>query len=1075
MNSSLKTKLEQELQSSNNFPILDSEEHKLIKQLNFRYELRGYQKEILDLVRRKIESGRKEVHLVAPPGAGKTIIGLQILSHLKSPGLILSPNTTIQAQWSQKLHLFTPEKSNLDLNSLIGTHEDKPLKPITILTYQVLSTPGKEQEYLENLARQEWVQELRANRSLSIGEAEIRILEIYQNNQAAYKKEISRHITKLRRKLSEVLDINEVLHKNAIELIQSLRRQGVRTVIFDECHHLTDYWAAIMHHVVKMLDDPVVIALTGTPPEGKSSKQSHRYSTLVGAIDYQVPTPALVREKGLSPFQDLVYFTNPTYKEYEFLANQHKGFHKVIEELVGPPTEEANYTIYDTAKDNKDIGVLDEDGNRHIANPLYSDFATNDDLGMVNNYQVRDKNKNVSVILSWLFNQILYESKHTGFEEFQSKKAKLADAMCRVMWLYKLPVPKEVKNSKTIVRPPDIDDWMILLEEFASTRLKTSNDPENHVLYEKIKEVSRELGYGITEGGLRKQASSVDRVLAFSNSKGEAVTEILAIEFRNMQEDLRAIVVTDFEKMSSTSRKTIEGIFDEDAGGAIQVFRTLLESPLSAFLNPCLVSGSSLLTDKRITDRFVNSATKLLRKKGHLLKLDIERLEDEQFDRVTSQSSDWEPRLYVRFATEIFESGITKCLIGTRGLFGEGWDSQALNTLVDLTSATSPVTVKQLRGRSIRIQTEGKFANSKVANNWDVVCIAPDLEKGLNDYQRFSKKHKQFFGISDDGQIEKGVGHVHPDLSEIAQSEVFKKAKDLNNEMAERAIDRDSTYKLWQVGREYRNKVTNCVEVSPSEKLNIVPPNLSMNISQKEHRAYLKSNLFHIVLESIVPGLIVPVLAMVLFHNHWITIAVTIIFSILTFKLAQTRYYKLKERFINATTRQGDDKAYLYSISRALLSALKRQRLLNASVNHRHLTVSNRSNGNTRIVLRSIDEKDIKVFLKSLKELLSAISNQSYVVPRYSYQIERAENIELKANLDQFFDNYLNNKASKKLVSYHPIPQALAKSKLGRIAFLDAWKKYVSPAEILEADKKPELVARNFGIGPTVQDREIWD
>ena len=49
-----------------------------------------------------------------------------------------------------------------------------------------------------------------------------------------------------------------------------------------------------------------------------------------------------------------------------------------------------------------------------------------------------------------------------------------------------------------------------------------------------------------------------------------------------------------------------------------------------------------------------------------------------------------------------------------------------------------------------------------MANNWDVVCIAPQLEKGLNDYHRFVRKHDCFFGISDDGHIERGVGHVHP-------------------------------------------------------------------------------------------------------------------------------------------------------------------------------------------------------------------------------------------------------------------------------------------------------------------------
>jgi len=29
-----------------------------------------------------------------------------------------------------------------------------------------------------------------------------------------------------------------------------------------------------------------------------------------------------------------------------------------------------------------------------------------------------------------------------------------------------------------------------------------------------------------------------------------------------------------------------------------------------------------------------------------------------------------------------------------------------------------------------------------VANNWDVVCLAPEFTKGLDDYERFIKKHK---------------------------------------------------------------------------------------------------------------------------------------------------------------------------------------------------------------------------------------------------------------------------------------------------------------------------------------------
>ena len=53
--------------------------------------------------------------------------------------------------------------------------------------------------------------------------------------------------------------------------------------------------------------------------------------------------------------------------------------------------------------------------------------------------------------------------------------------------------------------------------------------------------------------------------------------------------------------------------------------------------------------------------------------------------------------------TEFFQRGITKCLIGTRGLLGEGWDASRINVLIDLTTVTTSMSINQLRGRSIRL------------------------------------------------------------------------------------------------------------------------------------------------------------------------------------------------------------------------------------------------------------------------------------------------------------------------------------------------------------------------------------
>ena len=104
--------------------------------LNFRFPLRRYQQEIIELTKLKLERGEREIHIVAPPGAGKTIIGLQIASQLQENTLIISPTTTIQTQWGEKLDLFLPVgEEEFGTSHLIGTHESKPLKPITLLPW----------------------------------------------------------------------------------------------------------------------------------------------------------------------------------------------------------------------------------------------------------------------------------------------------------------------------------------------------------------------------------------------------------------------------------------------------------------------------------------------------------------------------------------------------------------------------------------------------------------------------------------------------------------------------------------------------------------------------------------------------------------------------------------------------------------------------------------------------------------------------------------------------------------------------------------------------------------------------
>ncbi|MDX1989445.1 MAG: DEAD/DEAH box helicase family protein [Candidatus Obscuribacter sp.] len=1042
------------------------EDEPLLSHLSFRYPLRRYQTEILDLVDEKLKNGEREIHIVAPPGAGKTIIGLQLIANFKRPALILAPNTTIQSQWGQKLDLFLPpDQVDFGCQDIIGTHEDKPLKPVTVMTYQVLSTPGKEQEYLTKLSHRSWVDELVKGRGLSIGEAELRILELLQNNPKAHQKEMSRHGSRLRKKLADIMDLNEVLHPNAVGLLQALRRQKFKLILFDECHHLTDYWAAIMLHLIKYLDDPLVIGLTGTPPEKKSSSQEGRYVSLVGAIDYQVPTPALVKEGGLAPFQDLVYFVEPTAREFDFLEEQHEEFHKLLEELCGADWLMGMGRIPQAEQEVK----ISEGRAMAVA---------------------REATKSISLcqadlppLTAYVIEQAVKIEKEIGFDKFLKESPALAQAYLRALWKLKLPRPRKIEFSEELTQAPVIDDWMIIIDDFAAHKLKLSSSKEHHDLFERIKQALRKLGFGITEQGLRKQASPVDRVLAFSQAKSKAVTEILALEYRVLDDRLRACVVTDFERMSATAVKNLEGVLNEESGGALAVMRTLLASPIALYVNPCLVTGSLLLIDQSVAAQFQEAAEIYLKENGYDFKLNVEE-HTGGFSQVSANSGAWESRLYVAMATSIFERGITKCLIGTRGLFGEGWDSQSLNTLIDLTTTTAPVSVKQLRGRSIRIQTEG-FGARKVANNWDVVCIAPSLEKGLNDYQRFVRKHDGFFGICDDGQIECGVGHVHPSFSELTGSDVFASVDVFNREMMERALVRDKIYDHWKIGEPYNNRLVPCLEVSKLRNMALTPPHIRKNQKYKEHAGQMRSALNGVYFEYLSLGSVAALVTLGMTFSLG-ALGFTAVLPVMAASiLARLKANRLKDKFfheicrlpgpdqnmepeenLNIRRRQG-----LTDIACAVLTALSQTKHL-PPIKKESLQVTVRSDGSYRVFLDDVEPRASKVFNQALKEVLAPIGNQPFLIPKYEFPLSEGQSEEESR---RFFNKYLSGRAEPRVAAYHAVPALLARSEKGREAFQECWNKYVSPGFIVSTETKPELLNKYFGIGPSLAQRLLWE
>jgi len=99
--------------------------------IHFHGVFRDYQQVILNHITNHTKDNK--IHIVAPPGSGKTILGLELIRRLNQPCIIFSPTITIRQQWLERFQ----EKflnSDEDVLDYLSTNL-MDLKLITSVTY----------------------------------------------------------------------------------------------------------------------------------------------------------------------------------------------------------------------------------------------------------------------------------------------------------------------------------------------------------------------------------------------------------------------------------------------------------------------------------------------------------------------------------------------------------------------------------------------------------------------------------------------------------------------------------------------------------------------------------------------------------------------------------------------------------------------------------------------------------------------------------------------------------------------------------------------------------------------------
>jgi superfamily II DNA or RNA helicase len=105
----------------------------LEKTFQFKYAWRSYQHRFLEKFDLHFEDAH--LHVVAPPGSGKTVLGLEMIRRVDQKTIILAPTLTIRNQWEERMFECFVDKERCDIPL---SRNIKQPGHITFTTYQSL-------------------------------------------------------------------------------------------------------------------------------------------------------------------------------------------------------------------------------------------------------------------------------------------------------------------------------------------------------------------------------------------------------------------------------------------------------------------------------------------------------------------------------------------------------------------------------------------------------------------------------------------------------------------------------------------------------------------------------------------------------------------------------------------------------------------------------------------------------------------------------------------------------------------------------------------------------------------------
>ena len=287
--------------------------------IKFKYSWRPYQANVLEKVKKHIRDNK--IHIVAAPGSGKTVLGLELARSFGNAVLILSPTLTIKHQWIDRfVNLFMKEGSEIP---------------------EWISDDIYDLKYFNSVT--------------------------YQGLHYAYKRK------KMRKTKNEYTDDDELFNEelnqkveiDTYDIIEQIKEKKIKTIVLDEAHHLKSEWWKSLTDVIEQLEDITLVSLTATPPYDVEYSQWKKYMELCGPIDAEISVPELVAVDNLCPHQDYIYFNYPTKDEQQYIAEYKSNIEGLINSL------QANQEFVDAVYNHPYIQYTTKYEEEILENPKY--------------------------------------------------------------------------------------------------------------------------------------------------------------------------------------------------------------------------------------------------------------------------------------------------------------------------------------------------------------------------------------------------------------------------------------------------------------------------------------------------------------------------------------------------------------------------------------------------------------------------------------------------------------------------------------------------------------------------------